>query len=818
MKKLFLFICIVIVQTDMLHAQSSIPDWYKNLEKYWFYRYRLVNDFMLISDEAGGTIPAQKRIRYWSDKNDPIIPDKKKTPNSLDWGQDASTDLGYYIAALATEYEKLQRFGWSTNRTEWELNHAMSAFERLDEYAESYCDNVRTGGGYPGTLTSAQISQFSDRNNGFFIRDDVPFYDFVEKNKQHFNRPAINTQLTKVDSASESSFYERYTGPSPNPNRTIIPKDPTYAAGAPVYPVEESQDQLVAIFYGMALAKDCGVSSYNLQQRLDDKLYKIIAYPFSDPNLKFRIKNPLTNDCVYGVSPDTYPASCNAGGADFILNSRPASSAVNKLVSGSQATILEAKGMANDLIYQALQLKNCDPIKLGGKWNKGAQFILFTDCLSAISRTWVNFWLPWPVNKLANTTWTRVRDHSMSNFFGTPDVPLLYKWFHPHNGVDFCPECHHTPQNLYGWQLPSYDYLLNSAPPCGPYNHNYTYDYADREWSSNNRLCDPFHRKGVGVFGFTEQFDGSNEQYDNADYNGIDYMVLFNLYSHVNSSYLGLMINPYYTENFNTNYPTASSLGSTAHRLKLQYLEYLSAVNKINPDGYVTYRGGKVIDLIPGFEAKYNSNFLAYIQDYSCDEGPFNYAYQKDAPNSDAPTYYQPIVYTPQPIVQQMPYPDDSTYIEDDSSDYYISAYSDSLLLDSLAKYVYGSGDSDLISWYHNMFDTSYNDSSINKLHSDFNNSQLTKSKKQTRYIPTASGYISIYPNPNNGTFTISIPEGGDYDMKVVSIVGVTVYETRLKDERKREIQLEDKLPPGNYTVHLIGKDVNYIEKLVIVK
>lgn len=89
---------------------------------------------------------------------------------------------------------------------------------------------------------------------------------------------------------------------------------------------------------------------------------------------------------------------------------------------------------------------------------------------------------------------------------------------------------------------------------------------------------------------------------------------------------------------------------------------------------------------------------------------------------------------------------------------------------------------------------------------------------KGVRIVTSQSGYISIYPNPNNGTFTISIPEGGDYDMKVVSIVGVTVYETRLKDERKREIQLEDKLPPGNYTVHLIGKDVNYIEKLVIVK
>jgi hypothetical protein len=35
--------------------------WYKNLEKYWFYRYRLINDFMVVGDGAGKSIPAQAR-------------------------------------------------------------------------------------------------------------------------------------------------------------------------------------------------------------------------------------------------------------------------------------------------------------------------------------------------------------------------------------------------------------------------------------------------------------------------------------------------------------------------------------------------------------------------------------------------------------------------------------------------------------------------------------------------------------------------------------------------------------------------------------
>jgi len=40
---------------------GTIPPWYKNLEKYWYYRYRLINDFMLIGVGAGKSIPAQKR-------------------------------------------------------------------------------------------------------------------------------------------------------------------------------------------------------------------------------------------------------------------------------------------------------------------------------------------------------------------------------------------------------------------------------------------------------------------------------------------------------------------------------------------------------------------------------------------------------------------------------------------------------------------------------------------------------------------------------------------------------------------------------------
>lgn len=75
-----------------------------------------------------------------------------------------------------------------------------------------------------------------------------------------------------------------------------------------------------------------------------------------------------------------------------------------------------------------------------------------------------------------------------------------------------------------------------------------------------------------------------------------------------------------------------------------------------------------------------------------------------------------------------------------------------------------------------------------------------------------------IYPNPNNGTFTIEVPDGKSCDVKVSNMVGVTVFKAQINNERKHEIRLEDKLPAGTYTVHLMGKDINHVERIVISK
>jgi len=76
-------------------SSTSIPQWYVNLEKYWFYRYRLVEDFMLIGDGPGMSIPAQSRALDSDNRTGGFYDER----NTLAWS-DATIDLGHYIGAL----------------------------------------------------------------------------------------------------------------------------------------------------------------------------------------------------------------------------------------------------------------------------------------------------------------------------------------------------------------------------------------------------------------------------------------------------------------------------------------------------------------------------------------------------------------------------------------------------------------------------------------------------------------------------------------------------------------------------------------------
>jgi hypothetical protein len=83
--------------------------------------------------------------------------------------------------------------------------------------------------------------------------------------------------------------------------------------------------------------------------------------------------------------------------------------------------------------------------------------------------------------------------------------------------------------------------------------------------------------------------------------------------------------------------------------------------------------------------------------------------------------------------------------------------------------------------------------------------------------VPT-SQKVNVYPNPNNGSFTIRTNVSSNYLIKVLNMLGEVVYEEMVKDQPQKDIVLGSGLPPGNYTIHINGPDIAHVEKLTIIK
>lgn len=250
----FLFLFLLPLQ---IFSQSNLLS-----EKYFSYRTRLVNEFMLgVGRDFGMSMPASMRNTH-----DSIYSGRE----TIKWG-DATIDLSYYIATLAMEY-KLLTDEVKQQQTLRELFYALEAFNRLDYYAEEYFNAAPS-------------------LNGFFVRSDVGrnLFDGYKKNEsyqQSVGRLSTNKQPVYNISSEWVNYHLKK-----DTRRFAMSKDQTFHVLLAMAFVVKCIPQKVV--FESEKFSDGETSIHMEAKKITDRIMSYIHNP-SDGNMvhKWRVKKP----------------------------------------------------------------------------------------------------------------------------------------------------------------------------------------------------------------------------------------------------------------------------------------------------------------------------------------------------------------------------------------------------------------------------------------------------------------------------------------------------------------------------------------------
>ena len=197
MSKLILLIFFLIT-ICFIQAQNSLL----NEAKYWMWRDRLVNDWMIpnftgdYAHKGRGIIFKDRGIGE-CDYFDPITHSIIRIDGGFNIS-DEGFEMGKYLIVLATEWRLLFNSGLPTKQTEAEIFWALKTIDRLDYDAETYWSFFWSRG----------QETWGGQLNGFMIRDDVR-RNFLWYNQ---NFPADTFALLNADFFNYQTLINEYDG------------------------------------------------------------------------------------------------------------------------------------------------------------------------------------------------------------------------------------------------------------------------------------------------------------------------------------------------------------------------------------------------------------------------------------------------------------------------------------------------------------------------------------------------------------------------------------------------------------------------------
>ena len=515
-------ICIMLTTTAFSQTTTLSND---IQNKYWYYRYKLLNDFMIVGDSQGFSQPAAVRNR---------------NSTALRWSE-STLFLGWYLGVLGTENTLLRVSGDVEGRklNETELYYALLAIHRLDSVAETHQH-------IPGVKNPIV--------NGFFARDDVPA-NFVMDHYSHFH--------------SSYTYEQNVTG-----------TDSDWKQNNRNY--EMSRDHYIHVLMGLKL-----VWLYAAKQqttiRINDGSYVQKNLSEMAKTIALRIINyVLVHNNTQMLSKVKHPTT----GQD--LNRGPE---------------------MEDLVWPLSQLRR--EMLNTHVWS--------LPVYKAFGKYWQNPGAPADFN-----TWWTVYNLVSSD----PNIPLIGRSMSKNDNrhMSVTMACI-APNSMVrekvgkaadweGWE-PFYDLLFDasryggkgwhgealthlSTAPCQGISHQMGV-YSGGNWHATHRYIKKKWDQKNG------QASGGLSGY----FNGLDYMLLHNLYYLQTTNTLPRFQNKY----------DRKETGTLTGTLKQGGFHYIRSDADIASNADVENRAGVEVHLLPGFETHHNAKYLAYIAPYSCSGG-----------------------------------------------------------------------------------------------------------------------------------------------------------------------------------------------------
>lgn len=462
-----------------------VPAWAQTVpehEKYALLKQRFNRLFVHIGPAPGESIPAG---RLYPKRDD----ETQRRYNTLEFG-DATIHLGWYLAVLATENHLLRQHGKPTTQNVYELYHALHALERLDRVSNiawSYWPQHRNQALYD-TAAQRWVPRYpvSTEPDGFLLRDDVPPYFY-----QKF--PAPQVELT-------SSDFTHHDNPQ---------KYNTQNLGG-----EESKDQLISMLFGLFfvhryVATDetyNGIALNEYGRRLTKTMVDFVRYERLNKVGSWKITNPEKNN----ENPRL--------GYDPILFSYPLAIMANEIVYGkpfNKHSVLQrlndwGKGYQNQasLLTKSVFVRLRESkvfLDKNHDWHINYYMIFM---LASVSNVW-SLDLAYETNS-AEILRQRCSDEEAKGWL---IYPLINEALYPSKEVPYEPAYVERELALYP-AGGAYNYFNTPGDSLGRYS---------RHWFSSNRFqSSNGHYEGNAAVDCNSYFNGQ--------YNGLDYMLLYNLY------------------------------------------------------------------------------------------------------------------------------------------------------------------------------------------------------------------------------------------------------------------------------------------------